>query len=263
MITVLGIYFSGSGNTRFCVESFCSHFEGCETLSIEDARVTSALNKAEEIVLGYPIQFSSVPKIVRDFLSRNQVHFAGKRVYIIATMGLFSGDGAGCGARQLKRYGTKIVGGLHVKMPDCIGDVSALKKPLEENQQLIRAAEVKLAQAADSYQQGKPTREGLGFFYHLAGLFGQRLWFYTKTRQYTDKLRIDPERCIGCGLCADLCPMDNLRLVNKKASAGPRCTMCYRCINNCPKQAITLLGKTVVEQCRVEKYLPEPVPIPG
>lgn len=31
--------------------------------------------------------------------------------------------------------------------------------------------------------------------------------------------------------------------------------MCYRCVNICPKQAITLLGKRVVEQGMIEKYL--------
>ena len=34
-----------------------------------------------------------------------------------------------------------------------------------------------------------------------------------------------------------------------------QCTMCYRCINNCPKQTMTLLGKMVVEQSVIEKYL--------
>ena len=31
--------------------------------------------------------------------------------------------------------------------------------------------------------------------------------------------------------------------------------MCYRCISNCPQQAITLLGKKLYEQCKIEKYL--------
>ncbi|MBQ2294367.1 MAG: 4Fe-4S binding protein [Spirochaetales bacterium] len=34
-----------------------------------------------------------------------------------------------------------------------------------------------------------------------------------------------------------------------------QCTMCYRCVNNCPKQAITLLGKKVIEQSLIEKFL--------
>lgn len=55
---------------------------------------------------------------------------------------------------------------------------------------------------------------------------------------------------------------DKLKLIYKnisikygKAVAKSSCTMCYRCISNCPNQAITLIGKQVIEQCRIEKYL--------
>ena len=59
------------------------------------------------------------------------------------------------------------------------------------------------------------------------------------------------------GLCVRLCPMENLVIKNNKATAESRCTMCYRCISSCPQQAITLLGDTVVEQCRYERYVKE------
>jgi ferredoxin len=70
------------------------------------------------------------------------------------------------------------------------------------------------------------------------------------------KLRINADKCIGCGKCEKLCPMGNITMNAGKAVSGSRCTMCYRCINKCPKQAITLLGKKVVEQCGIEKYRP-------
>lgn len=60
--------------------------------------------------------------------------------------------------------------------------------------------------------------------------------------------KIDTQECVGCGKCAELCPMKNLSVKHNLAKAQDRCTMCYRCINICPKQAITLLGKKVVEQ---------------
>ena len=96
-------------------------------------------------------------------------------------------------------------------------------------------------------------KEGITWISHLVGLFGQRLWFYGKTQNYTDKLMIH-ESCIGCGLCATLCPMHNISISNGKAMSGKNCTMCYRCISSCPQKAITLLGKEVKEQCRFEKY---------
>jgi ferredoxin len=252
---MIGIYFSGTGNTRYCVEKFMSNYNNGKSVSIESPNVIEEIKKSESIVFGYPVYYSNTPKIVRDFIHRNGSAFKGKKVFILCTMGLFSGDGAGCGARLLKKYGTVILGGLHLKMPDCIGDVKLLKKPLRENRQIVKNAEAKIENAVALLKQGKPTNEGLSIFYHVAGLFGQRLWFFGKTKEYTDKLKIDHGQCIGCGKCVSLCPMGNLRLSGQKAGPGGKCTMCYRCISNCPQKAITLLGSEVVEQSLIENYV--------
>ena len=53
----------------------------------------------------------------------------------------------------------------------------------------------------------------------------------------------------------DLEKIVNHTIKEQKAVSSDRCTMCYRCINKCPKQALTLLGKRVVEQCGIEKYI--------
>lgn len=70
-----------------------------------------------------------------------------------------------------------------------------------------------------------------------------------------NKLRVNADKCIGCGKREKLCSMNNIKIVDKKVAQKNQCTMCYRCINNCPKQAMMLLGKTVVEQSVIEKYL--------
>lgn len=202
-----------------------------------------------------PIYYSSLPKIAHDFIVCNKDLWIGKRIYIVATMGLFSGDGAGVSARLFRRYGAEILGGLHLRMPDCIGDVSALKKSEEENKKLIEAARSKAENAAKLFSEGKPVREGLGFFSRLSGLFGQRLWFGSKTRNYAESPSFDGEKCVGCGVCSECCPMKNILVENGKAVGGNRCTMCYRCFSKCPKQAVTIIGKKVIEQYRAEKYL--------
>ena len=142
-----------------------------------------------------------------------------------------------------------------MKMPGSIADEKALKRPMEKNVELVKKAEKKISDTVRDIKNGKPLQEGIGLLYHFVGLFGQRLYFYNKTKKYTDKVKIDTGKCIGCGKCAELCPMKNLNIENHFAKAKDRCTMCYRCINNCPKQAITLLGKSVIEQGTIEKYL--------
>lgn len=252
---MVGIYFSGTGNTKHCVQEFLKNCKSnAKAFAIEDENAIKAIRDNEVIILGYPIYFSNLPTIMRDFLNNNKEIFKGKNIYIIATMGLFSGDGTGCSARLLKMYGAKILGGLHLKMPDCIGDEKLLKKTLEQNLSLIKQADNKIFKAAKEFNNGNPTREGLSFWYHMAGLFGQRLWFYNKTKNYSNKVKIDSKKCITCGLCVKMCPMQNLEMKEAKVEQKGKCTLCYRCFSNCSTQAITLLGETVHEQCKFENY---------
>lgn len=238
------------------MEKFLSEYDSsASAFSIEEQDILQKISKQQEIVFGYPVQFSNIPKIVKDFILSDTGIWKGKKVFVIATMGLFSGDGAGMLARLLSRYGAEVTGGLHLKMPDSIGDEKALKRSLQDNRAVISNAELKIKTAAQDMKNGVPPREGIGIFYHMAGLFGQRLYFYNKTKNYSDKLKIDTNKCIGCGKCVSLCPMKNIHIENNKAIADKRCTMCYRCVNRCPEQAVTLLGKRVVEQCYTQKYL--------
>lgn len=226
-----------------------------EVCSIEEADAVQKAGGCGEIAMGYPVQFSNIPKIVKDFVTDHPSLWCGKHVFVIATMGLFSGDGAGMLARLLRSYGAVITGGLHLKMPDSIGDEKAMKRPLEKNRELVSRAGQKISNAVQELKAGRPPREGMSFAHHLAGLFGQRLYFYHKTRHYSDKLKIAGDKCIGCGKCVSACPMKNIALSEMKAVPGDRCTMCYRCVSLCPAQAITLLGRQIYEQCRIEKYL--------
>lgn len=251
-----GIYFSGTGNSRYAVETFLKKYdETARAYSIEDKNITRYIKGSEELTFAYPVQYSNIPKILKDFVIQNQDLWSGKKIFVIATMGLFSGDGAGLLARLLHRYGAEITGGLHLKMPDSIADEKALKRPMEKNKELVRLAEQKIDKAVQDIRNQKPPKEGLGLHYHIAGLLGQRLYFYGKTRKYSDKIKIDADKCSGCGKCALLCPMQNLKVEQKTAAAADRCTMCYRCINTCPRQAITLIGKKVVAQGTIENYL--------
>ncbi|MBU9727415.1 EFR1 family ferrodoxin [Diplocloster modestus] len=253
---MLGVYFSGTGNTRYCMEKFMELADhDAEILPLEDLHTVEKIKSQDTVVLGYPIYYSNLPMIVRKFIIQNRSIWKNKKIFLIATMGMFSGDGAGLAARLLKKYGAEVVGGIHLQMPDCISDVRALKKPLEKNQLIIKRAEGKIAKAAEKMKNGRPSREGLGFFSHLAGLFGQRLYFYNKTVKGVNLLKIRSERCVGCGKCEELCPMKNITVVEGKAVPGGNCSMCYRCVNHCPNQALTILGDDIIEQSIIENYI--------
>jgi len=253
---MIGIYFSGTGNSKYALEVFLREYSDDLVLfSIEDKNLIEHITTHDEIVFSYPVQYSAVPKFLRDFIHSNSSVWQGKRVFIIATMALFSGDGAGVLGRLLKQYGATITGGLHLQMPDSIADEKVLKRSLKKNTQLVEQAERKTIQAVACIKNGQYPQEGMGALSRLAGFFLQRLWFGHRTGKYSDKLKVDADKCIGCSKCVNICPTGNIIMTDNKADGTDKCTLCYRCVNACPKQAVTLLGKTVVEQTSIEKYL--------
>jgi ferredoxin len=51
---------------------------------------------------------------------------------------------------------------------------------------------------------------------------------------------VDLDKCIGCGICVQDCPLGAIRLKKKKASVDDRCSQCGACVKVCPEEALTL-----------------------
>ena len=45
------------------------------------------------------------------------------------------------------------------------------------------------------------------------------------------------DNCTRCGICAKVCPADNITVTDKVRFAN-RCEVCYACLHNCPQNAI-------------------------
>lgn len=238
------IYFSATGNTKHCADKLIAHLGGV-CVSIESETCGEFLKYHNDVILAYPVYFSDLPRIVRDFLYENGASFSGKNVFILATMEIFSGDGAGCAARVLKRFGANITGGAHIKMPAFILDVAIFGYSQAKNERIIKEADAKVRRVAEALSAGCPPQEGLSALCRIAGFLGQRLWMkiWDKGPFAKRKPSLDPSRCSGCEACVKPCPMQNIKLACKKAQFGDECTLCYRCVNICKRRAITILGR--------------------
>lgn len=158
---MLGIYLSGSGNTKHCVEKLLYLLDdNAESLPIESEAVESSIQKHDMIILGYMTQFSNIPIMIRDFITKYQTLWQGKQVICLTTMGLFSGDGTGCAARILQKYGANVIGGLQIRMPDSICDEKVLKRVDEKNREIIRLADEKIEQIAVKIKHNQYPQEG-------------------------------------------------------------------------------------------------------
>lgn len=55
-------------------------------------------------------------------------------------------------------------------------------------------------------------------------------------------LALDEERCVGCGMCLEVCPHQVLARFNSKVRIEERdaCMECGACARNCPAEAISV-----------------------
>lgn len=51
------------------------------------------------------------------------------------------------------------------------------------------------------------------------------------------------DKCIRCGKCVALCPVDNISLTNGKITFANKCIACLACFHRCPQKAIVYLNK--------------------
>ncbi|KAG9392201.1 4Fe-4S dicluster domain [Carpediemonas membranifera] len=77
---------------------------------------------------------------------------------------------------------------------------------------------------------GQKISGGLGYNDKIGGKFG------------FSKVKIDPERCIGCNKCVKVCPTGAMSLDSNKIAIRDRklCQGCYACYHVCPKAAIKM-----------------------
>ncbi|MGV9199224.1 MAG: 4Fe-4S binding protein, partial [Promethearchaeia archaeon] len=53
-------------------------------------------------------------------------------------------------------------------------------------------------------------------------------------------VKVDPNKCSGCGKCINVCFVDAITIVNKKAHISKACRGCGRCVEVCPQEAVKL-----------------------
>jgi NAD-dependent dihydropyrimidine dehydrogenase PreA subunit len=56
------------------------------------------------------------------------------------------------------------------------------------------------------------------------------------------KPEVDAEKCVGCGECVDVCPVEVYELQDEKSVPvnADECIGCESCVEACPQEAITV-----------------------
>lgn len=71
-LKIIGIYFSGTGNTRHCIGKLTKTLDiSAKAISLENGGAAEEIRGNNVIILTYPLQYSNAPCFVRDFIQKN------------------------------------------------------------------------------------------------------------------------------------------------------------------------------------------------
>jgi Fe-S-cluster-containing hydrogenase component 2 len=54
-------------------------------------------------------------------------------------------------------------------------------------------------------------------------------------------VKVDLEKCTGCGSCAEVCPVEAIKIENDKAKVDEtECVDCGTCLDECQAEALSM-----------------------
>lgn len=230
------LYFSGTGNSRYAAE-FLADRLGDELLdafaAIREGRPLAA-DSEKPFVIVSPTYGWQLPHIFRDWLLAGS--FSGNRdAYFVLTCGSDIGD-AGSGAAEIcKQQGLRYRGIRGIVMPENYIAMFPAPWPTEA-EKIVRAAEPVLEAAAETILAGEDFAPGKtsGLDRLKSGLVNRSFYrLFVKANAFTAR-----DRCVGCGRCAQICPLHNVSIREGRPVWGKNCTHCMACICGCPAAAI-------------------------
>ena len=248
---MLTLYFSGTGNTKFIAELF-SRQMGARCISIEtDSDFVREIQSNDTIAFCYPIYGSRVPRNMREFTAKYMSYLNGKKIIILVTQMLFSGDGARVFTDMFWDNAIDVIYAEHFKMPNNVSNILIFRKPgRKKMQKYILNAEEKMSVVCNDIRNGVVKKRGFSFFSQILGNMQGKSWQGNSKEIYPGSASIEykaqtgvriRKNCNACNLCVDICPVFNLANVRGKITQRGNCIVCYRCVNQCPKRAITVM----------------------
>ena len=234
-------YFTGTGNSLWAARHLAEKL-GDSTLTPIVQALQEGDTRPEEDRVGIvcPVYMYRLPHIVVRFVRKLKTQAP---VFVVATMGGSAGDLFTVAQRLFAEQGLDLVTGLTVGIVSNYAPFGGAPDGEQLTARLERAGE-RMDEVAGIIERGErrieqrygfvQTRVHPGLLYKLGYKF-----IPVSDKNY----RVD-DGCDGCGICALVCPVDNVEMVDDRPTWKRRCEQCMACLQWCPQEVVQVKDKT-------------------
>lgn len=230
-------YFSGTGNTLLIVNKMKEIFEkkGINvSLKRFEKNNPREIDTGKVIGLGFPVAYQSTYFFLWEFF-KEMPKTEGTEVFMVDTLGGFSGGIVGPLKKELENKGYTAIGAEEIIMPS---NLNFKEYDKEKNKEKISIGLEKAEEYAYKLIQNEAHWSRIPVVSDIVHVLSES----EVIKNYIKKnfaLSADNSKCVKCGLCMELCPVDNISLDDYPVFEN-RCQGCMRCISFCPKEAISM-----------------------
>ena len=261
-------YFSGTGNSKWAAKTLA--LETDDTLvsipEVIKSDCSFTLEKDEHVGFIFPIHGWRVPTIVKEFLTKLTIKTQGENTshvkhycFCLVTAGDSIGKAMERFQQQLKSVtvndalSLKAVCSLimpesYVGLPSM--DVDTKEKELEKKER----ASKQLKEFSNILKQHphKDSKQIWGWNQLIRGpipyFFSGPVGGFFERFLITDKpFHVDSRRCVKCGICANVCPVSDIKGglgFEPEWLHNGKCLTCFSCYHHCPHHAIEFGKRT-------------------
>lgn len=232
------LYFSATGNTEFIAQELAKRLDD-ECVNLLDrvkADIHTPLYSEKPFVICAPVYVCEMPRFMASYLKK-QPFTGDNEAYFIFTSGGYCGISGVLAKSIIKSKKMVYRGHAEFKMPRnyVANDSYPMLEKDEIDKRILTAYEQLDNVAADILSGNKLKARHIFLAETIITVPFNPVWCKFKL---TAKDFYAKDTCIGCGKCAKLCPLNNIKITDGKPVWSNQCTHCMACIGNCPVEAI-------------------------
>jgi len=259
-------YFSGTGNTLAVAREIAKKIHA-EPIPLAAAMRAEKLHiDAQTIGVVFPSYLAMVygmPLIVERFIRKIE-NIDSLHIFAVCTCGGYTPVNALPSLFRLEQLirscGGKLSAAYSVRLPMNNLDYGHIPIPIEtDSETIIQNSKGAIDFVCNDILKGKPTKHRLAkrtFPLLLTPLFlatkkpvlnmlkkqakvpADANLAYAELVPLTDRSIVVNDDCTGCGICARVCPVGNIKITDGKPVFQHRCEMCFACDEWCPVNAV-------------------------